>query len=369
MSSASFDDGVPDAVQSRPRVVGYDLARAIALFGMVLVNFRGKLEAHGGIAPLLWLGERFEGKAAAMFVLLAGVGISLRSHVDEHAPGVPVALVERAVWLIGVGVLLAHLWDADILHFHGVYLLLVLPLVRARTSTLCLLALAAMWIAMMLQHELDWSVQPSATTLSGATRHLLFSGLYPVFPWIAFMLIGMAIGRLDLSDPRVRRYTLAVALTLVIATAVLDELARWERQTGALALGDHVGWLTSWPRAPRPMFVVSGCATAVTVICLCISAGERWRDRPAILALVATGQLAFTLYVAHVVAILIPLAHGLSLGVPIEIAWSYALAFYVAAIAFAVWWRRRWPLGPIEGLMRQVIGRERQTSGVGLKTR
>ena len=77
------------------------------------------------------------------------------------------------------------------------------------------------------------------------------------------------------------------------------------------------------------------------------------------MALVATGQLAFTLYVLHVFAIRVPLEHGFLRDSSLELGIFYSIAFYVASIAFALWWRRRWPHGPIEGLMRQFIARER----------
>jgi uncharacterized membrane protein YeiB len=174
---------------------------------------------------------------------------------------------------------------------------------------------------------------------------------------MAFVLVGMAVGRLDLVDDRVRRPTMAIAVAVALVTCLLDSLGRHEQRTGALGLGDYAHWLLTWPRAPRPFFVVSGCAIAVALICGCISLTRARADRRWVIALVATGQLAFTLYVGHVVAILVPVQHGLLRGLRIELAFAYALAFYVAAIAFALWWRRRWPQGPFEAVIRQVTAR------------
>lgn len=347
------------------RLLGYDVARAIAVLGMILVDVRHELLAYRGSAAFLWLFDGIEGKAAALFVLLAGAGLSLRVHRpdEEYEPTLDLRpLVERALLLIGLGLLLLHLWKYDILHFHGVYLLLAIPLLRAQSRTLWLLAVLAVWIAAVLARELDWELRPTLTP-GGAVRHLFFNGLYPVFPWIAFVLVGMAIGRLDLRDPRVRRRTLAVAAVLAALASASDALGRYERQHHVLGLGTYADWLLTWPRAPRPLFVVSGSAIAVATICGCIElsgprAASRW-----VLALVATGQLAFTIYVAHVIAILVPLEHGFLRGQPIELAFAYAMACYAAAVAFALWWRRRWRHGPLEGLMRQITTRERSASG------
>jgi uncharacterized protein len=356
---------------SASRLPGYDVARALAVLGMIMVDVRHELLAYHGSSVFLWLFDGLEGKAAALFVLLAGAGLSLRTHrpSEEYEPVIDHwPLVERALLLIGLGLLLMHLWEYDILHFHGVYLLLAIPLLRARSHTLWLLAIASVWIAMVLARQLDWELQPTLTP-SGAVRHVFFNGLYPVFPWIAFVLVGMAIGRLELGDARVRRRTLALAVVIATLTSLVDAFGHHERQHDVLGLGGYADWLLTWPRAPRPFFIVSGSAFAVATICACIELSQRRAESRLVLALVATGQLAFTIYVIHVVAILVPLEHGLLRGQPIELAFAYAVACYVAAIAFAFWWRRRWRHGPLEGLMRQITARERSSAAPGAHLR
>ena len=59
------------------RIDGFDFARALAVYGMVLVNFRTVM---GGTEEPAWsefLGSLVPGRASALFVILAGVGISL----------------------------------------------------------------------------------------------------------------------------------------------------------------------------------------------------------------------------------------------------------------------------------------------------
>ena len=94
------------------RTPGYDVARAIAVLGMVMVDLRHELLVYDrGAAALLWLFDRVEGKAAALFVLLAGVGISLRTrrrHDDEDSWDDRRPLAERALLLIGIGLVLMH---------------------------------------------------------------------------------------------------------------------------------------------------------------------------------------------------------------------------------------------------------------------
>src|SRR4051812_7587006 len=69
----------PPPAAAGGRIAGYDFARALAILGMVLVHFSlvmGSDQTHPR-----WLAEIIElldGRAAATFVVLAGVGISLR---------------------------------------------------------------------------------------------------------------------------------------------------------------------------------------------------------------------------------------------------------------------------------------------------
>ena len=81
----------PDALRSRKRIVGYDFARALAIFGMVIVNYKIVMGAEK--AGPHWLLDVFgllDGRAAATFVVLAGAGISLmtqRARLAHDAQG------------------------------------------------------------------------------------------------------------------------------------------------------------------------------------------------------------------------------------------------------------------------------------------
>ena len=73
-------------MNAQPRVVGFDIARALAVFGMVAVNFKVVMGA-GSAGPdwLVGVVGLLEGRAAATFVVLAGVGISLMSSSSRMA--------------------------------------------------------------------------------------------------------------------------------------------------------------------------------------------------------------------------------------------------------------------------------------------
>lgn len=59
------------------RLEGLDLARYVAFVGMVIVNFKIAMGAEGGEGLLNLLTTALEGRAAATFVVLAGIGLGL----------------------------------------------------------------------------------------------------------------------------------------------------------------------------------------------------------------------------------------------------------------------------------------------------
>ena len=113
------------------RLHGLDLARYLALAGMVLVNFRLAMavETDGGG----WLAGFFhllEGKASATFVTLAGVGLMLATQRLAWWQA-SVQTWRRAVFLAVLGLLNLTVFPADILHYYAVYFALAVLWVLA----------------------------------------------------------------------------------------------------------------------------------------------------------------------------------------------------------------------------------------------
>lgn len=111
----------------KERLAGFDLARAFAYFGMVIVNFRMAMVSPSvshtePVSPVM---NFLEGKAAALFVILAGVGLSLlagRASGGETESATRISLLKRALLLFLLGTLWTPLWPGDILRNYGVFL-------------------------------------------------------------------------------------------------------------------------------------------------------------------------------------------------------------------------------------------------------
>lgn len=357
----------------KKRILGYDIARALAVIGMIIVNFKVVMgaEQHG---PhwLLTFASLFEGRAAATFVVLAGAGLSLlsyraRQNHDLIALGRNrVSLLKRALFLFVVGLLYTPLWPADILHFYGIYLTvgaLVLAVSNRRLWQLAgAFTLGFVILLFTFEYEAGWDWQSLSYegfwTPAGFVRNLFFNGFHPVFPWTAFLLIGMVLGRQDLRNLAVRRRVMVWGVGVaVVAEAVswilVKTLSAGAGPVGVELVSDLFG---TAPMPPMPLYIIAGSGTACAVIAACVALGERFAEASWLKPWVATGQLALTLYVAHVV---------LGMGGLEALGWlehqtptfaiGSALVFSALSILFAHLWRKRFKRGPLEWVMRRSI--------------
>ncbi|TNE47480.1 MAG: DUF418 domain-containing protein [Deltaproteobacteria bacterium] len=346
--------------KSSNRMIGIDVARAIALLGMVWVNYKLKLDSSDrGLDGLVWLLYRFEGRSAALFVVLAGVGISLRSRraledPAAHAAFERSALLKRASILFVVGLLNLHMWEWDILHCYGVYLAFAALLLTVRSSRLVATGVGIVLVSVVLQFVFNYETSLPLWTPMGMIADMFFNGVHPFFSWGAFLVLGMWLGRMDLREHETCRRVLILGLLAATLGETVDTLAG----RGLLGLSkETAAWLSAWPRPPRPGYIVAAGGTALAIIALCVSFFRERSEKKWVVALGATGQLAFTLYIVHIIAILIPLQHGLLKNASLAVTVLYGSAFFVVAVAGSVWWRRRFAYGPIEGLIRQITGR------------
>lgn len=141
---------------------------------------------------------------------------------------------------------------------------------------------------------------------------LLLTGYYPVVPWLAYLLAGLVLARVDLRDPSLLG---ALALgglgTAVLATRVsrslVDPAVASENATGMSgttpADGDWDWLLVVAPHSATPFDLSQTIGSAVLVISCCLLL-ERVLPRPAtaVLAVVfGAGTVTLTLYSLHVV--------------------------------------------------------------------
>lgn len=357
------------------RLNGIDFARSFAVFGMVVVNYHVVLSYS--VTEPGWLRTVFgifEGRAAALFVILAGVGISMMlqgNFVKDESRGLSLTrktLLKRALILFVAGLVYTPLWPADILHFYGIYILLAVLVLNASSRTLWVISISLVVLFFLLLFVVDYSAGWNWLTLEyvdfwtveGMIRHLFYNGFHPVVPWLAFMLFGIWLGRLNLLDKSLQIKLICSG----IGIALISELASWAllRYLPAVlndvSAADIEAIFGTKPMPPVPLYMFSAGGVAVAVIVLSVIIAERFRDSAWVKLLVNNGRMALTLYIAHVV---VGLGVIESFGVldgtnSLEFTAISAASFIVGSLVFTWIWRRFFQRGPLEYLMRKLAG-------------
>lgn len=234
---------------SKSRVLALDLARGLALLFMVWVHVLeewatlplqrsafGRVVEFFGSSP-----------AAPVFMGLMGASIAFSRR------GSTVGLVRRGLELLGLAFLLNFLrgsllaqiglslglvqaeaiapytpwnlfWIVDILGFAGPALIL-LGLIRRIDRPLLWVSLAA--VVALVSPSL-WGIESDWAPWNGVLRHLWGTGpmvSFPMFPWLAYPLVGMAWGRwLAVTDDE-------------------DRFFRWTLLGGVILMGANTGFL------------------------------------------------------------------------------------------------------------------------------
>ncbi|MGJ9412567.1 heparan-alpha-glucosaminide N-acetyltransferase domain-containing protein [Aeromicrobium sp. CF4.19] len=322
------------------RLVGVDAARYLALVGMISTHVLTDGEA--------WLSSFANGRASALFAFLAGVGIVL-AVAPERTTGRSTArswaartagLAVRGLLIALLGLALGELDTglAVILTYYGVLFLLATPFVGLGARTLLLLA--GLWVVVtpVLSHllrptlPLFRSDNPSFDQLGdplSLLTELTITGYYPAVPWLAYLLAGMGLARLDLRSTRVLALTTVAGLGLATGATALSRalLARPElmdpllRASGAATTTELLDWadavtlgttptgqgwqwlLVATPHTATPFDLAQtiGSALAITGACLLVlhlapSAASRWTA-----VALGGGAMTLTLYCLHAV--------------------------------------------------------------------
>jgi uncharacterized membrane protein len=328
------------------RLAGIDAARGIALLGMMATHLLATFESDASMTPT-WIGLTFSGRAAALFAVLAGIGLALSTGKQRPLDGAALSAARRGIALRAlviavVGLALGGLEVnvAVILVHYAVLFLCVLPFLGLRLKALC--AWAAAWILgspvlafllrpwlmaadppLQLNHNPGWEDLSTPGQLLG---DLFLTGYYPVFQWLSYLLVGLIIGRLALTTAflpmlLVAGGTVVAAFAKVLGTAAMEE---WG---GRAALQETLSdpsypldsllevnlsgvrqegswwWLAS--SAPHSgttldLLHTSGVAVAVVGLCLLVGRLGDWLDLDLLLPLRGAGAMTLTLYTVHV---------------------------------------------------------------------
>ncbi|MDN5747713.1 MAG: DUF1624 domain-containing protein, partial [Pseudonocardia sp.] len=234
---------------------------------------------------------------------------------------------------------------AVILANYGLLLVVAIGLLRLSAGVLAAGAVLACVGAPVLSHLLRAGLPdgpgPQADLSSLAEPGELFvtltlTGYYPVLPWTTYLLVGLAVGRLDLRRTDTAVGLLAVggvlaglatvtsAVLVGVGRATLDPEVLGERQYGSTPT-DTWWWLAvDIPHSGTPLDLAHTSGTALAVLGLMLLAARlsgRLVWVPA-----AVGAAPLTLYTLHVVALAILPAEGDTAGTVLLVHLACAVA-------------------------------------------
>jgi len=366
-------------------VIGVDVARGLALLGMIAVHIFDTL--HSNDTPSMTQ-QVMAGHALATFVLLAGVSLTFitkRSRTGSLLPDAA-ALTSRALIITLIGLALNSALDPDIdviLPYYGLMFLLVIPLLRRSSGILIAISIGLVVLApLAVLASFNTNLPADEPTLAALIHPvelfspLLVTGSYPIVAYMAFICVGMVIGRLDLSTRR-----MAVRLTVVgavlaagawlLSTLILFRFGGLHHLRAAAPLKvspqeaqNIILWdpdtVSSWwwlvERAPyttTPFRMVHDLGIAMAWLGLSLLITRSRLARRALGPLAAAGAMTLTLYTAHVIVLD---ASSFLEDHPIEL---FVILVYIA-LSFAALWRQGGRRGPLEALVTWASARSRQ---------
>ncbi len=321
MTAAPVTGAPAPAAGARERITGVDAARAAALVGMASTHILPLRDAAGQPTVTALVAS---GRSSALFAVLAGVGVALslgrprdgRSHLAAAA-----SLLVRGLVVGLLGLVLAGLEPpvSVILAYYGLLFWAAAPLLRLPAGALAagavLVAAGAPVLSHLLRRGLPEGPGPQPTLADLAEpvellRTLLLTGVYPVLPWTAYLLAGMAVGRLDLRRRGVAAALLGGGAALALAAAAasrslvaaagpaLDPESLLERRAGTTSTSTWWWLAVDLPHSGTPFDLAHTTGTALAVLGAALLLARA--APPLVWVPAAVGAVPLTLYALHV---------------------------------------------------------------------
>ncbi|WP_062244031.1 heparan-alpha-glucosaminide N-acetyltransferase domain-containing protein [Brevibacterium epidermidis] len=377
------------------RLIGLDVARGIALLAMMVTH----IFALGDEAGMPTWAAVFAGRASALFAVLAGCSLVLstrsRLAVSGRLRDAAPSVLIRAAAIVLIGLCLGSISGllAVILVNYGIMFALALFFLRLRAGAL--FAIAGVWMVLSpvvsMWVRSTFLLEPSylpmgffdLATPGTMLTDLFLTGYYPVLQWLSYILLGMAVAKLDIGRHLLALFTAGLGLFVVgrgvswillnvfggdAALVAVSEM--WGTDlTAALFTGSYgVTPATSWwwlaiagPHSGTPFDLLSTGGTAVMTIAVCQATAVLLGRRSWLLSpLSAPGSMPLSVYSAHVV--LLEITRRQIVGNPMEVSATpgeQTLEFVIHALTFVLlpllWKLAISSRGPLEGGIAGII--------------
>ncbi|MCE2732829.1 MAG: DUF418 domain-containing protein [Flammeovirgaceae bacterium] len=352
------------------RIVGFDLARAYAIFGMYIVNFNMVFGNYHDASLMAQFLSLFSGNSSTVFVMLAGMGITLLvnnyTHTKEGKQTIRLILIKRALFLFILGMILSTWWPADILHFYAVYILIATLFLfnnkRVYIYVSILVTTLFYVLLLLIPYETSWDFNTLSYadfwTIQGFIRNTFYNGWNSVFPWLSYFFVGMYLGKIDWSNPIMLRKTFWIGFALYLTVIIVQASSVFLPKDSMLYF-----FLTSDYLPPMLPFIASTTGFGLILIPSFIFISNRFPENKIIKQVAKTGQFTLTHYILHLTLGIIIFeiltgrnatdwGHTTTIVEPAFIL-LYSICFFVASYLFTKLWLSKYKTGPLELLMRK----------------
>lgn len=350
------------------RIAGIDIARGLALLGMFVAHAAPPIGGGGIAATLIEVPDE---RSRLLFAITAGLGLGLltggvrppgTATGEQNARGVlrrQVAI--RAVCLLVLGILLqaTGVLVYVILDEYGIAFLLMLPIVFLPARWLLVAGSVLLVVAPGAMAALAAILGNQASTL---LEDWFVTGAYPVLTWVAVIMIGVGVVRLDLTRRAVVVTVGGLGLVAMVAGLGLS-----------IALGgDGIAAEPRVTQVPLPIAAIGtsaftignvGFGIALTMLCLALTStvcGLPRRVARGIAAglspVGAAGAMPLSVYTAHLL-VLLAATHRTPEGSLTDDGWPVVIGLVVGALAVSWLWRRYLGRGPLEYVIGRLSGR------------
>ena len=372
--------GITHNIIRPSRIPSLDVTRAIALVGVVMMNYHAYLNKDKAFyPPRPSFAERIFNplsgilttRFAATFVLVAGMSIALlvqsamQSGNAELIRSAQMKLARRGLFLYALGAAVQWIWPGTILFYYGAFLLISAVMCTWSNRSLVAVAVASTAVStglsawrgyQLFEGNFTQWLSPAPNSPRNLLIRTFFDYTHPVFPWITFICAGIILGRnlerLAQLRTRIMLWSgIALFITFVIRTFVMpSSLTSQSNYVMQRVLStnnvDH-----------SVLHVTSTLSVALLAFC-CVSLITDFQGSNRVVEFIArTGQMTLSIYLAHVLVFNF-VVHWMHWVRPtgLDTALVLSLAFYVIAVSVSSMWQRRFGIGPFERVYRAFGG-------------
>ena len=238
------------------------------------------------------------GLAAPLFVTIFGWGLvkSRASQKSNFIKAIILLLLQVIVNLSS-----PHLYDAFTPGILSLFALLILlkPLILKITSTIQTLSgFVGITIAMILLNDLvynfqganSWDSRVFTDDLVTGLEHLLFTGTYPLFPWMVFAVVGAFLGSSITEGGKTLPRNNTTLLLIIIGVCYCLFTLISANVTGSIWAHPTEGQYLNF--FPANIGFLIGSMTGVFIFWMLIQEGK-------ILVFESSGRLSLTIYTLH----------------------------------------------------------------------